>query len=115
MSVLDGHLKEPYEMSMARGPDCRTNFYSWPAHLCAVTYIIKISLNVLPIHSFTNSKINHISYINVDINTHQGRLVIPYMLPGGAEDSCSETRGFEPHCPLILFRCGVKEFKEILG
>ena len=35
---LDGHVKEPYEMSMALGPDRRSNFFSWPAHLSAVTY-----------------------------------------------------------------------------
>ena len=43
---LDGHLKEPYEMSMAWEPDRRSNFYSRPAHLCAVTCITEISLNV---------------------------------------------------------------------
>ena len=36
---LDGHVKEPYEMSMAWEPDRRSNFFfSPPAHLCAVTY-----------------------------------------------------------------------------
>ena len=43
---LDGHLKEPYEMPMAWEPDRRSNFYSRPAHLCAVTCITEISLNV---------------------------------------------------------------------
>ena len=36
---LDGHIKEPYEMSMAWEPDRRSNFFfSPPAHICAVTY-----------------------------------------------------------------------------
>ena len=36
---LDGHVKEPYEMTMAWEPDRRSNFFSPPAHLCAVTYM----------------------------------------------------------------------------
>ena len=45
---LDGHVKEPYEMSMVWEPDCRSNFFfSLPAHLCAVTYITEILLNVM--------------------------------------------------------------------
>ena len=41
---LDGHVKEPYEMSMAWEPDRRSNFFfSPPAHLCAVTYMTEIS------------------------------------------------------------------------
>ena len=44
---LDGHVKEPYEMSMAWEPDRRFNFFfNPPAHLCAVTYMTEISLNV---------------------------------------------------------------------
>ena len=44
---LDGHVKEPYEMSMAWEPDRRFNFFFGPpAHLCAVTYLTEISLNV---------------------------------------------------------------------
>ena len=44
---LDGHVKEPYEMSMAWEPDRRFNFFfSPPAHLCAVTYMTEISLIV---------------------------------------------------------------------
>ena len=43
---LDGHVKEPYEMSMAWEPDRRSNFFSPPAHLCAVTYMTEISLIV---------------------------------------------------------------------
>ena len=43
---LNGHVKEPYEMSMAWEPDCRSNFLSPPAHLCAVTCITEISSNV---------------------------------------------------------------------
>ena len=41
---LDGHVKEPCEMSMAWEPDRRFNFFfNPPAHLCAVTYITEIS------------------------------------------------------------------------
>ena len=44
---LDGHVKEPYEMSMAWEPDRRFYFFSSPpTHLCVVTYIIEIPLNV---------------------------------------------------------------------
>ena len=45
---LDGHVKEPYEMYMAWEPDRRYNFFSQPAHLCAITKtcIIEISLIV---------------------------------------------------------------------
>ena len=44
---LDGHVKEPYEMSMTCEPDHRSSvFFSPPAHLCAVTCITEISLNV---------------------------------------------------------------------
>ena len=43
----DGHVKEPYEMSMAWEPDRRSNFsFGPPAHLCAVTYMTEISLIV---------------------------------------------------------------------
>ena len=36
---MDGHVKEPYEMSMAWEPDRRFNFFfNPPAHICAVTY-----------------------------------------------------------------------------
>ena len=42
---LDGHVKEPYDMSMAWEPDRRSNFFfSPPAH--AVTYMTEISLIV---------------------------------------------------------------------
>ena len=41
---LDGHVKEPYVMSMAWEPDRRSNFFSPPAHLCAV-----IGLNFNPV------------------------------------------------------------------
>ena len=44
---LDAHVKESYEMSMAWEPDHRSNFFFSPhAHLCAVTCITEISLNV---------------------------------------------------------------------
>ena len=43
---LNGHVKEPYEMSMAWEPDRRFNFFSPPAHLCTVTYVTEISLHV---------------------------------------------------------------------
>ena len=59
VGCLDGHIKEPYEMYMAWKPDRRTTFFfSPPEHLCAVTYITEISLNVTnpldvsyPLHS----------------------------------------------------------------
>ena len=45
--VFDEHVKERYEMSMAWELDCRSNFFfSPPAHLCAVTYVTEILLNV---------------------------------------------------------------------
>ena len=43
---LDGHVKEPYEMTMAWEPDRSSNFFSPPAHLCVVTYMTEISLIV---------------------------------------------------------------------
>ena len=44
---LNGHVKEPYEMSMAWEPDRGSNFFfSPPAHLCAVTYMTELSLIV---------------------------------------------------------------------
>ena len=55
---LDGHVKEPNEMSMAWEPDRRSNFFfNPPAHLCAVTYITEISFHVTLInqsHSLTH-------------------------------------------------------------
>ena len=52
---LDGHVKEPYEMSMAWEPDRRSNFFfSPPAHLCAVTYMTEISLIVTLNNQFTS-------------------------------------------------------------
>ena len=64
---LDGHVKEPYEMSMALEPDRRFNFFfSPPAHLCAVTYMTEISLNVTlnyHIHSLTQlSKVRLLAF-----------------------------------------------------
>ena len=60
---LDGHAKELYEMS-SWVFNHKSNFLvSPPAHLCVVTYIIKISLNVklnnqsTPLHS-TPAKLN---------------------------------------------------------
>ena len=53
---LDGHVKEPYEMSIAWEPDRRFNFFNPPAYLCAITYMTEISLNVTlnnHIHSLT--------------------------------------------------------------
>ena len=44
---LDGHVKEPYEMSMTLEPDHRPDFHlSPPAQLCAITYMTEISLHV---------------------------------------------------------------------
>ena len=41
---LDGHIKEPKEMSMALDPDRRSNLFSEHAHQCAATCISEISL-----------------------------------------------------------------------
>ena len=55
VSVYDGHIKEPYEMSMAWEPDRRSNFFfSPPAHLYAVTYMTEISLIVTLNTQFTS-------------------------------------------------------------
>ena len=38
---VDGHVKEPYKLSMVWEPDCRRRsnfFFSLPAHPCVVTY-----------------------------------------------------------------------------
>ena len=44
---LDGHVEEPYEISMAWDTDRRSNFFFIPpAHLCAVTYMTEIPLIV---------------------------------------------------------------------
>ena len=45
---LDGHVKDPYELSMAWEPDRRFNFFNPPAHLCDVKqpYSLTHSLNV---------------------------------------------------------------------
>ena len=51
---LDGHVKEPYEMSMALGPDRRSNFFSPPAHQCVVTYMTEISLIVMLNNQFAS-------------------------------------------------------------
>ena len=53
---LDGHVKEPYEMSMAWEPDRRSIFFfSPPAHLCTVTYMTEISSIVTLNNYFTHS------------------------------------------------------------
>ena len=58
---LDGHVKEPYEMSMAWEPDRRSNFFfSPPAHLCAVTYMTEISLIVTLNNQFNSTQPYHI-------------------------------------------------------
>ena len=58
---LDGHIKEPYEMSMAWEPDCRSNFFfNPPAHLCAVTCMTEISLIVTLNNKFTSHS-HHLS------------------------------------------------------
>ena len=47
---LDGHVKEPYEVSMVLEPDCRSKFFlSLPAHLYVITYmyITEIFLHVM--------------------------------------------------------------------
>ena len=55
---LDGHVKEPYEMSMAWEPDRRSNFFfSPPAHLCAVTYMTEISLIVTLNNQFNSTQL----------------------------------------------------------
>ena len=68
-----GTFKEPYEMSMAWEPDRRFNlFLRPPSHLCAVTYMTEISLNVTlsnHIHSLIHSpKAAEVSLIKMSIN-----------------------------------------------
>ena len=42
---LDWYFKEPYRLSIAWVPNCRSIFFlSLPAHPCAVTYMTEISL-----------------------------------------------------------------------
>ena len=64
---LDGHLKEPYEMSMAWEPDRRFNFFfNRPAHLCAVTYMTEILLIVtLNNHNHSLIIIRHRSGLHI--------------------------------------------------
>ena len=51
---LDGHVKEPYEMSKAWKPYHKSNFFfSPPAHLCAVTSMTEILLIVTLNNQFT--------------------------------------------------------------
>ena len=55
---LDGHVKEPYEMSMTLDNDRRSNFFfSQPAHLCAVTYTW-VDQKVLKL-IFNDKSVNH--------------------------------------------------------
>ena len=51
---LDGHVKEPYEMSLAWEPDRRSNFFfSPPAHPFAITYmIVTLSNQYSLVHSW---------------------------------------------------------------
>ena len=67
----DGHVKEPYEMSMAWEPDRRSNyfFFSPPAHLCAVTYMTEISLIVTLNNQFnpTQPKVINISLLPYNV------------------------------------------------
>ena len=52
---LDGHVKEPYEMSMALGARPCNFFFGPPAHLCAVTYMTEMSLIVTLNSKFTTT------------------------------------------------------------
>ena len=64
---LDGYVKEPYGMSMACEPDCRSNFFlGQPVHLCAVTCIIERSF----IRTLSNrsTRLDHCAKV-ADINT----------------------------------------------
>ena len=54
---LYGHVKEPYEMSMAWEPDRMSNYVFPPMHLCAVTYTTEILL----IETFYNQFFLHLS------------------------------------------------------
>ena len=71
---LDGHIKEHFAIYMAWRPDRRsTFFFSPPEHLCAVTYITEISLNVTnllnvsyPLHS--TAELTTITYTTMDIH-----------------------------------------------
>ena len=64
----NGHVKEPYEMSMAWEPGRRSNFFfSPPAHLCIVTCITEISLIVTLSNQYSLSSYKCISDFH-DIN-----------------------------------------------
>ena len=72
VGCLDGHVKGPYEMSMAWDSNCRSNFFfSPPAHLYAVTYITEISLNVTLSNQSTQLKDVFsnilVTYMNISI------------------------------------------------
>ena len=72
---LDGHVKEPYEMSMAWEPDRKSNFYfSPPAHLCAVTHITEIWLKSEWDWLF-NITCNDVSVLYITAGSSVGRVV----------------------------------------
>ena len=58
VSVLDRHLKEPIKCLWRWVPDCRTTFFRPPAHLCAVTNITELLLNVTLSYQFNQSTNN---------------------------------------------------------
>ena len=69
----DGHVKEPYEMSMAWEPDRRSNFFfSPPAHLCAVTYMTEISLIVTLNNQFNSTQ--HIRKYKVTVKAQKRKI-----------------------------------------
>ena len=79
---LDGHVKEPYEMSMAWEPDRRSNFFSSPhAHLCTVTYMTEISLIVTLNNLFTHLNLRCPPIIHY-FRLIQTTYIRPYYLSG---------------------------------
>ena len=53
---LDGIVREPCEMSMTLEPEQRSNFFfNPPVHLCAVSYMTEVSLNVTLTNRSTQS------------------------------------------------------------
>ena len=56
VSVLGLARLRTLRMLMAWNPDRRSNFFSSPAHLCAVIYITEISLNVMLSKQYTHTQ-----------------------------------------------------------
>ena len=71
---LDGHVKEPYEMSMTCEPDRRSNvFFSPPTHLCDVTSMWRISLgtySILPCITEVSLNVTNPLHSNAKLTTN---------------------------------------------